>query len=410
VIHQPRIVILNDSSTAGGGATGLALLAARLLSERGRDVVFVCGDLGDDPSLDDLDVEIVAFGGRRLLEGSRGRTLLDGIWNRKAAAFLSRWIDDHGRPDDVWHIHGWSQIWSPAIFSALQPVWDRLVVHAHDYFSACPNGTFWNFQTSSACALKPLSAACLTSNCDKRSRAQKIWRLARHSALRDTFRGGQAPLLLLIHPGMAPPLERAGVPPSKMRVLRNPIQPLLAQPGRPEANGALMFVGRLQEEKGVRQLAEAAGLAGVAMTFVGAGDLEDEILRINPRAIVTGWQDRAGLSDYAKRARALVMPSLHSEPYGMVAVEAMASGLPVALSSSALLAPEIVAAGAGWEFEPTDVQALANVLKSVADLPPTELSAMATRAVTASGELGTTLDQWCDSLESTYQSFAGGRA
>ncbi|MEL6985784.1 MAG: glycosyl transferase family 1, partial [Actinomycetota bacterium] len=210
MIHQPRIVILNDSSTARGGATGLALLAARLLSERGRDVVFICGDAGDDPSLGDLDVEIVAFGGQKLLQGGGRRAMLDGIWNRKAAAFLSRWIDDHGRPDDVWHLHGWSQIWSPAVFPALKQVWDRLVVHAHDYFSACPNGAFWNYQTSSACELKPLSTACLTSNCDKRSRAQKLWRLARHTALRDTFQGSRAPLLLLIHPDMAPPLERAG--------------------------------------------------------------------------------------------------------------------------------------------------------------------------------------------------------
>ncbi|WP_444430903.1 hypothetical protein ACTTAM_08565 [Rhodobacter capsulatus] len=46
---MPKVVILNDASVARGGATGLALLQARLLRARGLAVVFASADRGAGP-------------------------------------------------------------------------------------------------------------------------------------------------------------------------------------------------------------------------------------------------------------------------------------------------------------------------------------------------------------------------
>ena len=51
-----KVVIINDVSVARGGATALALLEARLLSERGVVVTFATGDGGDYPLFDELGV------------------------------------------------------------------------------------------------------------------------------------------------------------------------------------------------------------------------------------------------------------------------------------------------------------------------------------------------------------------
>ncbi len=55
----------------------------------------------------------------------------------------------------------------------------------HEYFLFCPNGGFYNYQTQKACPLTPMSAQCLTTNCDSRSYPQKLWRVARQAIMQN---------------------------------------------------------------------------------------------------------------------------------------------------------------------------------------------------------------------------------
>lgn len=403
----PRIMILNDRSVARGGATGMSLLTARMLKERGRDVVFVTGDDGDSPVLKDLGIPCVALG-ERALQAAKGPaakllSLGKGIWNRAGAAFLSDWIAREGRPDDIWHLQTWAQIWSPSVFAALAPVRHRLFVHAHDYFNACPNGAFWNYPAQEICTLVPLSGACLRSNCDKRSYGQKLWRVARQSRLGTTFQTADAPRLLLIHPGLREPFLRSGFHAGRMDVLRNPVEPFLDAPINVAGNRGLLFVGRLDHEKGARLLAQAAARAQVPVTFVGEGPEAEAIRSICPHAVLTGWQDRQGIAAHARQARALVMPSVYPEPFGLAAVEALGSGVPVIVSHTALLAPEIVAAGAGWAVDVRDETGFAACLAEVC-AEQTDIAAFSDRAAQIAPQLGMTRAAWCDRLEALYAS------
>lgn len=407
---RPRIIIVNDSSSARGGATGLALLAARLLAERGREVIFLCGDSGDDPALAELGVPVVPLGGRRLLSAGRPEAMVRGLWNQRGAAFLASWIGRNGRPDDVWHVHSWAQIWSPSIFRALRPVWERVVVHGHDYFIACPGGGFWNYPEASSCELIPLSRRCVTSNCDKRNRVHKVWRLGRQRLVGDAFSGPGMPLVLLIHPGMATAFERSGLDPRRLRVLRNPAQPFLPAPASPQDQKQILYVGRFAPEKGALELAVAAARIGAPITFVGEGPMEAKIRAVCPGAVFAGWQDREGIARYAAEARAVVMPTLYPEPFGMVAVEALASGLPVAASASALLAPEIVQADAGWQFDAFSPRSLSETLAEIMECPSAEVASMSRAALAISSSLATTTASWADGLEEAYASLVEAAA
>jgi len=405
MVRLPRIIILNDRSLARGGATGLAVLAAQLLQERGREVVFVTGDAGESPALSEAGIACVALG-QTGLSVARTRTekltqMGRGIWNRAGAAFLSAWIAREGRPDDIWHLHNWAQIWSPSVFGALEPVKSRLIVHAHDYFNACPNGAFWNFPMQKPCQLVPLSPPCLRSNCDKRSYGQKLWRVVRQTQIGDVFRQPDAPRLLLIHPGMRQEFLRSGFQDGRIRVLRNPVQPFLPNPIDASRNRGLLFVGRLEREKGALLLARAATRANVPVTFVGEGADAAAIRAACPQAVLTGWQDRAGIARHAAGARALVMPSVVSEPYGLVAVEALGSGLPVVMSHTALLAPEITGAGAGWAVDVRDAEGFARLLTQISD-DRTDIAAMSLSAARIAPELGLMPQAWCYELEAAY--------
>jgi glycosyltransferase involved in cell wall biosynthesis len=61
------------------------------------------------------------------------------------------------------------------------------------------------------------------------------------------------------------------------------------------------------------------------------------------------------------------MPSRMPEPYGLVAAEALMSGIPVIVSSNALIATEVENNGAGLVFESGDADSLAEKLAATDD-------------------------------------------
>jgi glycosyltransferase involved in cell wall biosynthesis len=90
--------------------------------------------------------------------------------------------------------------------------------------------------------------------------------------------------------------------------------------GEPDDPPHILYVGRLSEEKGVRELAEAT--KGLPLVVVGDGPLRSLL----PQAV--GFVPPHELGPYYERAAVVVVPS-RREGYGMVAREAMAYGRPV---------------------------------------------------------------------------------
>ena len=90
--------------------------------------------------------------------------------------------------------------------------------------------------------------------------------------------------------------------------------------GEPDEPPHVLYVGRLSEEKGVRELAEAA--RGLPLVVVGDGPLRS----LFPQAV--GFVPPSELGPYYERAAVVVVPS-RREGYGVVAREAMAYGRPV---------------------------------------------------------------------------------
>ena len=95
------------------------------------------------------------------------------------------------------------------------------------------------------------------------------------------------------------------------------------------ANDTFLFIGRLNPEKGGLLFAKAAREAGVKAVFCGDGAEADAIRAENPDAIITGWQTPDQVDQWIRKARCLVFPSLWYETQGLVAVEALARGVPV---------------------------------------------------------------------------------
>ncbi len=136
----------------------------------------------------------------------------------------------------------------------------------------------------------------------------------------------------------------------------------LAEHQLPNLN--ILFVGYLEERKGVRLLLEAVReiqKAGFEVPFgthiVGSGteetSLKDYVERHGLKNIYFwGYQQKEAVPLYFSIADLLVFPSL-SELYGLVPIEAMAFGVPVLCSVYAGVTPDLVVDGYnGYVIDP----------------------------------------------------------
>ena len=239
------------------------------------------------------------------------------------------------------------------------------MMHAHDYFLACPNGAYVDYRSGKECTLKPLSLACLCTNCDRRSYTHKLWRAGRHR-IRQTlwdFNRYQTDILM-IHEGMREPFERSGIARSQLIPVRNPSVPYAESRIRAEENQDYVFIGRVEEEKGVSDFLAAARKAKVPARVIGDGSKLRELSEQFPEARFDGWRSRAEIAELLRSARMLVVPSRYPEPFGLVIVESLASGIPVILPHSALLKAEVTDHGIGIACDTRSIDELAQAIET----------------------------------------------
>jgi glycosyltransferase involved in cell wall biosynthesis len=397
-----RVVIIADESAQRGGQAVLALLNARLLLARGVDVVFVCGD-SISPELAALDIEVVAAGLLPLLTRSSRQAITQGVYSAASRRVIEKAVARYNSPETIFHLHGWAQVLSPSVFSALAPVADRSIIHAHDMFLACPNGVYMDFRKGEACLLMPLSAACVFRNCDKRNYAHKLWRVARHTMLRRCFDitlnwAG----IVAIHPKMVPMLQKFGYPGSLFHVLSNPARPYCVDRVEGEKNESLLYVGRLEPDKGVLDLALAARRVRMPLVCVGSGSLRDRLALDFPDVTATGWLSHEEVGKWAARARAIVIPSKLPEPFGLSLVEAVESGLPAVVSQLAFMADDVVCSGTGLKFDVSDPVSFDCALAKIRDMEPKSIAHMSRLGFNGSLAMGSTADDWIEGLLNIY--------
>lgn len=397
-----RVVVISDDCVRSGGAASIMLSSLEQLRARGVPTTLITGDKGENPELQKMGVEVVALAGQHILDGSRISAAARGLYDYRTAAAIADWISKRDTPNTVYHLHNWHKVLSPSVFAPLRKVAPRLVMSAHDYFLTCPNGGQYNFRSGMPCNLAPLGAACLATSCDKRNYAHKLWRVARTAVRHAAFDMHSTPAtVVVVHDGMIPLVENGGVNRAAIHVLRNPVTPWTATRVRAEQNRQFLFVGRLEVDKGVVLLARAARRAGAPMRIIGEGPLSDTLKAEFPELELTGWKSRPEIADLCREARAVIMPSRWRETFGLVALEAATSGIPVVASRAALITEDLARLQIAVPFEADDEQALATALQQLmAD--DALVAAMSERAFRDASQLAPSPEAWGESLLALY--------
>lgn len=149
-----------------------------------------------------------------------------------------------------------------------------------------------------------------------------------------------------------------------------PLRPLPAGPP------TIGYLGVITPRKGLdvaldalRQLGNSEArllVAGQILDPAWVSSLQRDLRRtaIADRVTWLGEVDWAGKLDFFARCHVVVMPSRFNEARGMVAMEAMASGVPVVVPDCGIF-PELLAGGGGLLVPPDDPTALAQGLASL---------------------------------------------
>lgn len=398
-----NVIILNDFDFINGGTAQIAIGTANALAESGLNVVFFSGVT--DPARNDIfeKVTTINTGQHDILNNpNRLNAMVSGIWNKRSASELDTLLKKFSPADTIVHIHGWSKSLSASIGKVLYKRPFATICTLHDYFIACPNGGFYNFKKNKICTLKPMSPACICTNCDAKGYTQKVWRVIRQKVQSDRGKMPQGIGNFITVSGFSRDILTPFLPQSaKVFTISNPIN-VSAKPERANVFAErVLCIGRLSTEKGVSIACEAARINKVPLTVIGDGPLNHSLRSQYPEVEFKGWLQPAEIFAKIKNARALIFPSLLYETQGLVVLEALSHGLPVIVSDKCA-ASEFVDGNNGLLFEIGNVQDLSKKLISLYSYPE-KADTMSKYAYDKYWNNPLTTEKYIDELQNAYQ-------
>jgi glycogen(starch) synthase len=175
------------------------------------------------------------------------------------------------------------------------------------------------------------------------------------------------------------------LPAEKVHVVPNGVdpRPWAPPPGIQRTIGThaplIVTWGRVQYEKGFQTLVQALpevrfAHPGVQVVVAGRGGYLEELRHLAVQCDVAdsvtfpGFVPDEDLRSMLHRAACVVIPSLY-EPFGIVALEALAAGAPLIAARSGGLAEVLDGSGAAVLFPPGDAGALAGALRHLLSDP-----------------------------------------
>lgn len=299
----------------------------------------------------------------------------------RAAIDRLRTLADDLRPD-LQIVECLDVPWFAEALSVVSP----LIFSLHTHTLTCPNWTRVLWRHGGLCA-RDFSPACVVQHywgdCGAGGGLRTlVSNLRRCFVARRTLRHFAA--VQVPSPYMADRLVKAGVEAARILVSQYPA-PLL---GEGEAHASvdpdptrILFVGRLDREKGIQVLLEACARLRVSyrLRILGAADVDDND-RIVTRMLrepafdgrcelVPPTARHSDLSAHYGAAAVVVVPSLWGDPSPLVRLEAMAHGRPVVGFDSGGVASAIEHGVTGLVVPRANVQALANALEMLLTNP-----------------------------------------
>lgn len=280
------------------------------------------------------------------------RTLATAPWRPGAAAAARR--AGAAADVDVAHIHNTWYAMSPAVVHALSDVVPGVVMTLHNYRLVCPAATMYHHGRRCNDCIDGGPWRAVAHRCYRDSASQSFIAAATVASWRRSGAVDSVGRFIALSDHGRSLFIRAGLPEHRIVVQPHPVEDPGRRPTAPSAAGSALFVGRAVPEKGIAELLAywVKAPRSLALRVLGEGPALDGWRgRVPSGVALEGSVSADRVREAMRSARVLLVPSRWEEPFGLVAVEAMANGLPV-LSSGLGALGGIHGTDAGWIASP----------------------------------------------------------
>lgn len=294
-------------------------------------------------------------------------------WNRATRAELTAYL--HAERPDVVHIHNTFPLLSPSVLASCVEAGIPAVATLHNYTQICAPGTLYRDGQICTDCVNHTPTPALRHGCYRESRLATAPVALSMLANRRRW-WPDVTRFFCVSNAQRETLVRAGMPAERLTVKPNFVTDPELRRTRPGEH--VLFLGRLTEQKGVRQLmaawdalAEDGGI-GVPLVLAGAGPLHDEVTqwsRGRDDVRYVGLLTEAECRQTTARAVAVVAPSTWLETFGLVVVEAMAAGVPAVAADHGAFGELIEDGVTGLRYRPGEQASLAGSLRRVVASP-----------------------------------------
>lgn len=362
-----RILQVNNYADPVGGAEVYALALTRELRQRGHEVCF----FGTSPDRETRDEDL------RVVQRPRYDVALltrDPAVRQALDETLQRF-----RPQLI-HVHNVSAM-GIDVLEGLGQGGVPVAQTVHDFSLLCPNS--WCVLPDGTACPGGAGAKCFQNDCQRNYPYDA--EVALHTLLRQRVMAAVVDLAISPSRYLADMTRAGGV--REVRHLHYFIDPIASGSSAPRAANELVFIGRLEPEKGIEHLLAAMpailrAQPSARLTLVGGGSLAEPLearareLGLGSAVTFVRHVPRAELGRFYASSTACVLPSIWSENSPLVAYECLFAGLPMIASRIGGI-PELVAEGeAGFTFAPRDPRDLAEKALKLLTLPAAERERM----------------------------------
>lgn len=317
-----NIIIVDDRGFIKGGADKVAIMSAVELAKHNLNVVYFCGKGPICEYLLNSNVKAICLEQSEASAKGKLFGFMQGIYNKKAVYRFECLLQEFDPKDTIIHFHAWSEVLSSALFLVTKRRGFQVVISGHDYSTACPIGSFYNYKKECICSKKPLSLSCVFCCCHKKGYLYKLYYVIRQIFNRQ-FIKNNALNFFYLSPMSRDILQKNGINPQREFMILNPVEMEFEASADVNEAETFIYVGRVTIEKGVSVFCEAFTKSGYHGVVIGDGPQLKQLKDRYPNVSFVGWKNSKEISEYALKSKALIVPSLWHEIGPLTILEMM---------------------------------------------------------------------------------------
>lgn len=234
---------------------------------------------------------------------------------------------------DIVHVHNFFPLLTPSVFRAAKKTGAKVVHTLHNYRLWCVSGILYRdgHGVCELCVKKTLPLSGISNKCYRKSFVQSLLAQFAFSFYKVAGCFKNIDYFFVLTNFQKQKVKSLGVAENKIKLKLNGMK--IYQDVIDKQKHGYIYVGRLEESKGIYALLDAWSKLGkeYVLTIIGDGDITSDLkVKYNAENIIfKGKCSREDTLSYISKSKYLIQPSLLYEAFGLTIIEAMSYGIPV---------------------------------------------------------------------------------